>query len=111
MRAVDLAVYADALAAEAAAQAARLERARRRLRQAAIEHEARLTLSEDTVALLERLGVLGAREAEPDGSEVNEAAEALAAVERIQAWVEAQLQAVARDGGATPRRGGELMEV
>ena len=41
MRSVDLAIYADALAGEAAAVAARVERARARLRESEIEREAR----------------------------------------------------------------------
>jgi hypothetical protein len=41
MRAVELAVYADALAGEAASRSARAERARSRLRPAAIEKAAR----------------------------------------------------------------------
>ena len=44
MRGVDLAIYADALAGEAASLAARAERARSRLRQAAIEKRARTEL-------------------------------------------------------------------
>jgi hypothetical protein len=58
MRSVDLAVYADSIAAEAAALCARLERARRRLRQAAIEREARLALPADAVRRLEQLDLL-----------------------------------------------------
>ena len=58
MRSVDLALYADELAARAATLAARLERARGRLRQAAIEREARRALDETSVARLESLGVL-----------------------------------------------------
>jgi hypothetical protein len=58
VRTVDLAIYADALAGEAAALAARVERARSRLRESAIEREARRTLARETVDRLERLGLL-----------------------------------------------------
>ena len=52
MRGVDLAIYADALAGEAASLAARAERARSRLRQAAIEKRAR---GELTAVAVQRL--------------------------------------------------------
>ena len=58
MRSVDLALFADELAARAATLAAQLERARGRLRQAAIEREARRALEETSVARLESLGIL-----------------------------------------------------
>jgi hypothetical protein len=92
VRAVDLAVYADTLAAEAAALSARLERARRRLREAAIEYEARHALPAETVGRLEALGLLRAA---PYGEtdEIAEAQAALRAVERLQVWVEEQLYA------------------
>jgi uncharacterized protein involved in type VI secretion and phage assembly len=94
MRSVDLALYADELAARAATLAAQLERARCRLRQEAIEREARRALGEGSVARLESLGVLrqaGARELRDD---VRELSASLAAVEELQAWVEARLAAV-----------------
>ena len=47
MRSVELAIYADQLAGEAASLAARAERARSRLRQAAIEKRARADLVVD----------------------------------------------------------------
>ena len=56
MRGVDLAIYADALAGEAASLAARAERARSRLRQAAIEKRARAELTAVAVERLEALG-------------------------------------------------------
>ena len=56
MRSVDLAVYADLLASRTADAAARLERARARIRQAAIESEARAALPSRTVGRLESLG-------------------------------------------------------
>ena len=60
MRSIDLALYADALAARSATLAAQLERARDRLRQAAIERRASRALDADAVARLERLGLLAA---------------------------------------------------
>jgi hypothetical protein len=60
MRAVELAVYADALAGEAASLSARAERARSRIRQAAIEKGARAELTAIAVQRLEALGLLGA---------------------------------------------------
>ncbi len=94
VRAVDLAVYADALAAEAAALTARLERARRRLREAAIEYEARRALPAETVARLESLGLLAPAATGNETAELGEVQAALAAVERLQAWVEGELYAV-----------------
>jgi hypothetical protein len=93
VRAVDLAVYADTIAAEAASLSARLERARRRLREAAIESEARRTLPRETVTRLEALGLLGLPEVEVETREIAEAQAALAAVEQLQAWVERELYA------------------
>jgi hypothetical protein len=58
VRSIDLALYADELAARAATLAAQLERARSRLRQEAIEREARRALDEGSVARLEALGLL-----------------------------------------------------
>jgi hypothetical protein len=58
VRSVDLAIYADALAGEAATLAARLERARARVRQAAIERVAREELPPQVVARLQALGML-----------------------------------------------------
>src|SRR5438093_317795 len=52
VRSVELAVYADDLCAEAAAFAARAERARSRLRAAALEREARRALRGETVLAL-----------------------------------------------------------
>jgi hypothetical protein len=93
MRTVDLAVYADALAAEAAALSARVERARRRLREDALEHEARSALPPETVRRLEALGLLGRASAGDAAAEIREAQASLAAVEQLQAWVERELYA------------------
>ena len=102
MRAVDFALYADVLAAKAAALAARLERSRDALRQAAIEREARRSLAEGTVERLERLGVLGRSDPRADRAEVVELAADLAAVEELQAWVEGRLFAAREDGCPLP---------
>jgi hypothetical protein len=97
MRSVDLASYADTLAAEAATLAARLERARGRLRQAALEQEARRALPAEVVARIERLGLLASssRPAD-DAAELLEVQESLSALERLQAWVERELAATAQ---------------
>lgn len=93
MRAVDLAVYADTLAARAAILSTRLERARQRLRQSEIEREARRDLAPETVITLERLGVLEPRPIEPDVRDAAVAALGLEALEALQAWVESRLGA------------------
>jgi hypothetical protein len=91
MRAVDLAVYADVLAARASALAAHLERTRARVRQAAIERRARAGLEPDTVERLERLGVLSRADEREERADAARLAADLAAVEALQAWVEARL--------------------
>jgi hypothetical protein len=88
MRSVDLALYADVLAGEAASLAARIERERGRQRQAAIEREARAALAPFAVARLEELGLLATR---GDVAALAELEEALDAVEVLQAWVEGAL--------------------
>jgi hypothetical protein len=99
MRAVDLAVYADTLAAESATLSARLERARQRMRQAAIESEARQDLAPETVSALERLGILARPSIAPDVREAAEAALGLEAVAALQAWVECRLRAARLERG------------
>jgi hypothetical protein len=89
--AAELAVYADAVAGEAAALAARAERARSRLRQAAIERAARAALPATTVTRLEALGLLGV-DAARARSDLAECERGLAAVVELQAWIEAQLR-------------------
>jgi len=91
MRAVDLAVYADTLAARSAILSTRLERARQRLRQSELEYEARRDLPAETVATLERLGVLERRPIEPDVREAAGATLELEALHALQAWVESRL--------------------
>jgi hypothetical protein len=93
MRAVDLALYADELAARASTLAAQLERSRGRLRRAAIEREARRTLDACLVQRLETLGFLCAADTKAARAEVAELASALRGVEALQAWVERQLYA------------------
>jgi hypothetical protein len=93
VREVDLAVYADALAGEAAAFAARAERIRSRLRQAKIERRARNDLPPRTVDRLEALGILCGTDERQAHAELRELEESLAALERLQAWVEEELAA------------------
>jgi len=91
MRSVDLALFADELAARAATLAAQLERARGRLRQAAIEREARRALDENSVARLESLGILQVTEPADVRAELRELAASLGVVEELQMWVERRL--------------------
>jgi hypothetical protein len=91
MRSVELAIYADALAGESASLAARAERARSRLRQAAIEKRARGELSDTAIERLETLGLLGAIDEPSVRAELRELEAALDALEELQTWVEAEL--------------------
>jgi len=91
MRSVDLALYADELAARAATVAAQLERARGRLRQAAIEREARRALGSSSIETLEGLGVLHGGDPAAVRAEIRGLGEALASIEELQAWVERRL--------------------
>jgi hypothetical protein len=95
MRAVDLAIYADALQGEAASLAARAERARSRLRQAAIERRARRELTTVAVERLEALGVFGGVDEAATRAELRELEAALDAVEELQAWLETELASAA----------------
>jgi hypothetical protein len=95
MRGVDLAIYADALAGEAASLAARAERARSRLRQAAIEKRARKELTAVAIERLEALGALGGVDEVATRAELRELEAALDAVEELQAWLEAELASAA----------------
>jgi hypothetical protein len=88
MRSIDLALYADTLAGEAASLAVRIERERGRLRQEAVERAARAELPGPTVERLRELGLLRTR---GDPASLAELEEALDAVEALQAWVEARL--------------------
>jgi Spy/CpxP family protein refolding chaperone len=91
VRSVELAIYADALAGEAASLAARSERARSRLRQTAIEKRARAELSETAIEQLETLGLLGGIDERATRAELRELEAALDALEELQAWVEGEL--------------------
>ena len=91
MRSVELAIYADALAGEAASLSARAERARSRLQQAAIEKRARSELDAASIERLEGLGLLGAIDERAVRAEIRELETSLGALEALQAWVEAQL--------------------
>jgi cell fate (sporulation/competence/biofilm development) regulator YlbF (YheA/YmcA/DUF963 family) len=91
VRSVELAIYADTLAGEAASLAARAERARSRLRQAAIQKRARAELSEAAVDRLETIGLLGSLDEAATRAELRELERALDALEELQAWVEAEL--------------------
>ena len=88
MRSVDLALYADLLAGEAASLAARIERERGKQRQATIEREARAALAPVAVERLEDLGLLSTR---GDAALIVELEESLDAIELLQAWVESAL--------------------
>jgi hypothetical protein len=92
MRSVDLALYADALAGEAAALAARIERERGRLRQGAVESSARLELPAAVVERLHELGLLATR---GDTELLASLEESLDALEALQAWVEERLSRAA----------------
>jgi hypothetical protein len=94
VRQIDLAVYADALAGEHAALAARAERIRSRLRQAKIDRRARNDLPPATVDRLESLGLLSGTDERTAHAELRELEDSLAAVEELQAWVEGELAAM-----------------
>jgi hypothetical protein len=96
VRTVDLAIYADTLAGEHAALAARAEQARSRLREAAIERDARKHLDPRTVKELESLGILGGIDEGTARSELRRLERALAALDELQLWVEARLAAEPR---------------
>jgi hypothetical protein len=76
-----------------ASLAARAERARSRLRQAAIEKRARRDLTAVAVERLEALGLLGAIDETAARAELREIEAALDALEELQAWVETALTA------------------
>jgi hypothetical protein len=81
MRSIDLALYADELAARAATLAAQLERARSRLRQEAIESGARGALDEGSVARLESLRVPHRHDVGELRAEIGELSTSLTALE------------------------------
>lgn len=106
MRTVDLALFADVVAARSAAAEARLERARDRIRQSAIERDARRALPPVTVERLERSGVLGLADLRAERDEIKELVESLAALRELQIWIEARLAESQRDTGPEPPGGG-----
>jgi Spy/CpxP family protein refolding chaperone len=93
VRAVELAVYADALAGEAASLSARAERARSRIRKAAIEKRARSELTSIAIERLEALGLIGLIDEPAARAELRELEAALDALEELQSWVEGELSA------------------
>ena len=93
MRGVDLAIYSDVLCAEAASLEARAERARSRLRQAAIEKRAHSELTNVAVERLEAIGLLGALDEAAVQAELRELEAALEALEELQSFVERELNA------------------
>jgi hypothetical protein len=97
MRSVDLALFADELAARAATLAAQLERARGRLRHSVIEREARRALDETSVARLESLGLLRLDDSGEIRTEIQELARSPEVIEELQAWVEHRLFEASED--------------
>jgi hypothetical protein len=95
VRGADLAICADALAGEAASLAARAERARSRLRQAAIEKRARRELTAVAVERLDALGIFGGVDGSATRGELRELEAALDAVEELQSWLERELASAA----------------
>ena len=94
MRAVDLAVYADLLAGKASSLAARAERLRSALRQAALERSARTALDAEVVERLERMGLLHVVDERRLHAELRELDGLLAALSELQAWTERELERV-----------------
>jgi hypothetical protein len=92
MLSVDLAIYADALAGEAAALTARVERLRTKLREAGIERAARRALPRATVEQLQRIGLLRTVDERSVRAELGQLENALEAVARLQAWIEEKLE-------------------
>jgi glutathione S-transferase len=101
MRGVDLAIYADALGGEASSLAAKAERARSRLRQAAIEKRARGELTPVAVERLESLGFLGYVDEQAVRAELRELEAALDALEELQSWIETQLVELRPESAST----------
>jgi hypothetical protein len=91
VRSVDLALFADVLAGEAASLAARAERARAALRQAAIERAARRDVSPAAIDRLTALGILAPRDERGIHEELAELTRSLDALCELQAWVETRL--------------------
>jgi len=99
VRSVDLALYADTLAGEAASLTARIEREHGKLRQATIERSARSALSAAAIDRLEELGLLKTR---GDPLTLADLEETLDALEALQAWVEEMLERAAAAAAVQP---------
>jgi hypothetical protein len=95
VRALDLAVFADALAGEADALAARIERTRGLLRLAEIEREAATDLPAATVERLRTLGCLRGADERALRCAIDSWTPQLEALEELQAWVEERLACTA----------------
>jgi hypothetical protein len=95
VRGVDLAIYSDTLAGEAASLTARAERARSKLRQAAIERRARGELTTVAVERLESLGLLGSVDEAAARAELRELEAALVALAELQNWVDREVATAA----------------
>src|SRR5262245_23746386 len=105
MRTIDLSLYADRLAGEAASLAARIEREHGKLRQAAIERVARAAL---TPVAVERLEAHGLLQTHGDPLALADLEETLDAVEALEAWVEealVRMTAAVALGDEAPRLG------
>ena len=107
---MDLALFADVLAARGAAIEARLEQARGRVRQAAIERQARRALPADTVERLVEVGALTATDLRAERGQIGRLAAALAALRELQEWTEARLAAAEAELGPSPARDPEPFE-
>jgi hypothetical protein len=105
MRTIDVALFVDIVAARTAALEARLDRTRDRIRQAAIERDARRALPGPTVERLERIGVLSLADLRAERREVAELVASLTALRELQTWAENRLadtQAECYPGPAEP---------
>jgi hypothetical protein len=91
VRSVDVALYADLLAAEASSLEARGERLRSALRLAAIETRAREGLDPETVARLERMGLQRDVDERSLRAQLREVERALEALGKLQVWVETRM--------------------
>jgi hypothetical protein len=98
MRSVALALYLDVVDAEAATIEARIDRARARLLQATIDHQARAALPAEVIARLEALGLLGHGDGALAREEVERGCADRNAIVVLQAWLERQLAAAPDDG-------------
>jgi Spy/CpxP family protein refolding chaperone len=91
VRSVELAIYADTLAAEAASLAPRPSARASRLRQAADRERAQRRAERRCRRAHEALGLFGGLDERATRAELRELEAALDALEELQAWVEAEL--------------------